>query len=550
MGIASPTAEATPTPFSPTLNITAWQHELINDPDCHFILDGIKFGFKIIEPPDIDGNIEMNNYKSTREHATLVEAEIQKEIMEGRYIVTPGKPKIVSALGAIPKSDGAIRLIHDASRPSGSAVNDYSAAMPKQRFQSLQDVINLVTPNCFFAKLDLKAAYRSVGIHPSNYSYMGLKWLFEGDTQPTYLIDNRLCFGAKNSPGIFHRLTQAVRRMMKKRGWNIVCFLDDILLIADDYAQCYQGYTELIRLVRALGFAIAWSKTSDPCQVVTYLGLCFDSTSMTVSLPADKVAKFAAVLHEFCSRTRASKRQLQRLAGKLAYAVHVVNTTGRTYLQRVLDLLRPLQKPSHKVKLDLSFYQDVHWWLHYLQGDCCRNLIESRPELHIFTDACDTGGGMVSPFDWAYIHWELDMPHTASEHINVKETMTAIMAIYRWASHLANSQVIIHTDNITTKATFNKGASRNPRIMDHLRNIHALAQLFNFNITARYLKGDENVIADSISRMISPAHAQYIYSLASLSSPRSSIAFMHHCHPHMSHQTLWYMLQMHSWDPP
>ena len=300
----------------------------------------------------MDGNIEMNNYKSTGEHTTLVEAEIQKEIMEGRYIVTPGEPKIVSALGATPKSDGAIRLIHDASQLSGSAVNDYSSAMPKQCFQSLQDVINLVTPNCFFTKFDPKAAYRSVGIHPSNYSYMGLIWLFEGDTQPTYLIDNHLCFGAKNSPGIFHRLTQAVRRMMKKRGWNIVCFLDDILLIADDYAQWYQGYTELILLVRALGFAIAWSKTSDPCQVVTYLGLCFDSTSMTVSLPADKVAKFAAVLHEFCSRTHASKRQLQRLAGKLAYAVHVVKTTGRTYLQRVLDLLRPLQKPSHKVKLD------------------------------------------------------------------------------------------------------------------------------------------------------------------------------------------------------
>ena len=79
VGIASPTAEAAPTPFSPTLNITAWQHELINDPDCEFILDGIKFGFKIIEPPDMDGNIEMNNYKSTREHATLVEAEIQKK---------------------------------------------------------------------------------------------------------------------------------------------------------------------------------------------------------------------------------------------------------------------------------------------------------------------------------------------------------------------------------------------------------------------------------------------------------------------------------------
>ena len=158
-------------PFSPTLNLTVWQHEVINDPDCDFILDSIKAGFKIIEPPHINDNIEINNYKSTRKHATLVEAEI----LEGRYIVTLDKPKIVSALGAIPKSDGAIPHIHDASQPSGAAVNDYSAAMPKQRFQFIQDVINLITPNCFFAKLDLKAAYRSVGIHPSNYTYMGLK---------------------------------------------------------------------------------------------------------------------------------------------------------------------------------------------------------------------------------------------------------------------------------------------------------------------------------------------------------------------------------------
>ena len=110
----------------------------------------------------------------------------------------------------------------------------------------------------------------------------------------------------------------------------------------------------VIRLVRALGFAIAWNKTSDPCQVVTNLGTYFDSISMTVSLPPDKLEKFAAVLREFCGRTRASKHQLKRLAGKLAYAVHVVNATGRTYLQHVLNLLHRLLKPSYKVKLILS----------------------------------------------------------------------------------------------------------------------------------------------------------------------------------------------------
>lgn len=47
-----------------------------------------------------------------------------------------------------------------------------------------------------------------------------------------FFYDTRLPFGAKSSPEIFHRVTQAVRRMITKRGFHdIVVYLDDFLVI-------------------------------------------------------------------------------------------------------------------------------------------------------------------------------------------------------------------------------------------------------------------------------------------------------------------------------
>ena len=54
-----------------------------------------------------------------------------------------------------------MRLIHDASRPKGQALNDY-APTDHFQYQSIQDAVDLVTPYCFFAKLDLANASRSV----------------------------------------------------------------------------------------------------------------------------------------------------------------------------------------------------------------------------------------------------------------------------------------------------------------------------------------------------------------------------------------------------
>ena len=48
-----------------------------------------------------------------------------------------------------------------------------------------------------------------------------LKWRFDGDDHFTYMIDERLCFGARKSPSIFTQLTQAVIRILANMGHRL-----------------------------------------------------------------------------------------------------------------------------------------------------------------------------------------------------------------------------------------------------------------------------------------------------------------------------------------
>ncbi|CAC5365434.1 unnamed protein product [Mytilus coruscus] len=155
--------------------------------------------------------------------------QILTEIENGNYIFVNTPPKIISPLGVIPKPDGGVRIIHDCSRPMGSAVNDFAGEFDKQRFQTVDDACKLVSKNFYMAKVDLKAAYRSVRISKQTQKVTGLKWAFPDGHEYTF-IDKKLPFWSKLAPGIFHSLSQAVRRMMSRRGFTIVAYLDDFFI--------------------------------------------------------------------------------------------------------------------------------------------------------------------------------------------------------------------------------------------------------------------------------------------------------------------------------
>ena len=241
--------------------------------------------------------------------------------------------------------------------------------------------MSLIKPNAYLAKLDLKSAYRHVPIHPSNYHATGLACHFHGDLHPTYLYDCKLPFGAAKSPEIFHRLTQAITRIMKNRGFhNILAYLDDFLLIGDTKRQCQTAYEELITFLGQLGFQINWDKAVSPCQKLTFLGIDIDTVHCQLTLPERKMCELRILLSETMAKRSITKRDLQSLVGKLSFAARVVYG-GRTFLRRRIDTVNELPRPHHHIRPNRQLRADLAWWSKFLSVFNGKTFfVESEPE--------------------------------------------------------------------------------------------------------------------------------------------------------------------------
>lgn len=479
-----------------------------NDPDKIFILKGISDGFDIIDRDTSITPAVCDNHPSAKPTSPLYDKatlQVKKEIECGNYVVCETAPKIISPMAVIPKTDGDVRLIHDCSRPHGEAVNDHCSTDWHQKFSRVDDAAKLMKPGCYFAKVDLKSAYRSVGISEHSQQATGFTWTF--NQTPVFLKDTKLPFGAKLSPGIFHRLTQAVKRMMTRKGFDLlVVYLDDFLIIADSKEQCAAALAALIQLLRKLGFAIHWGKVVDPTNIITFLGIELDSLCMTLRLPNAKLNSLRQELQGFLNRKRVTKRQLQSLAGRLSWAAGVVRG-GRVFLRRIFTQIGMLRQNSHRVKISGEVRQDIAWWSEFLVTFNGRSMVlDQQPLECIFTDASNEAAGGYFNGDWFYFNWSQDWPPALGFHINEKEVAAVAIAAHRWAPYWTNKKVIIYSDNTVTVASLNKGTSRNREIMKCLRSLFWLSAKFNFHLTAKFLPGTQNILADSASRLHLPGY--------------------------------------------
>ena len=108
----------------------------------------------------------------------------------------------------------------------------------------------------------------------------------------------------------------------------------------------------------------------------------------------------------------------------------------------------------------------------------------------------------------------MDSPEHVQLHINHKETLAIVLAVKCWHKCWANKHIVIHSDNKTAVNIINKGSTPDQTIMTELRQLFWLSALFNFRITAQYIKGKHNTVADAISRLHeSPYHIHILDSV-------------------------------------
>lgn len=454
-----------------------------------------------MDPDKISLSVDVDNYKSatTGKMRARTEKQIRHELDNGHYRIVHEKPTIISALGAIPKKDSEkVRIIHDCSRPAGSSLND-AASTNHFQYQSIQDAIDLITPNCYMAKIDLAFAYRAVKVHPSNFKATGLKWKFKGDNHYTFMVDQRLPFGGSKCPEIFNRITQSVRAIMKKKGFSaIVVYLDDFIVIARSYEECRVALETLLKLLRELGFAINYKKIEGPTQTLVFLGINLDSKSMTISVPMEKIADIKISLRQFMSVKKVTKRQIQSLAGKLNFLTQCIYG-GRFHMRRLFDRANTLKHAWHRTKVTQDMKEDIVWWLRFLDiFNGTMPMMDGRPGTSISIDACKVAAGAFFNGDFVYTPWSRK---TANMPINYLEVLALEPAVMQWAPYFANKKVFVHSDNLAACAIINKGSCKDACVMNSLRRVFWLSAIFNFRLKAVYYKGSYNVLADSVSRL-------------------------------------------------
>ena len=285
---------------STDLIFETWATELTNDPDMEFILGCVKNGFYLLSPDSMVSHAFKHNSKSALRPGAKdqIEAQLVKGLREDHFAIADkaNMPLIINALGAVPKKDSnELRMIIDCSRPLMMNANSYMD-LEHYKYVTVDDAANLCQPGCWLAKVDLKHAYRSVGTHPDSWRVTGMSWCFNDSKHPTYLYDKRLPFGARASPMVFHRLTQAICRMVARRGYTVLACLDDVLNIESTQIQCKAAFDTLLTLLESLGFTVNWTKVVYPAQCLIFLGVEIDTVLCELRLSEDRVSELLSLL--------------------------------------------------------------------------------------------------------------------------------------------------------------------------------------------------------------------------------------------------------------
>ena len=487
--------------------LCVWQKELKNDCDSEFLLDGLTFGFKIMDLPGELPESECANYKSATcaQNFAAVENQIRKEISLGRYYISDSKPRIISAIGAVPKPDSNdIRLIHDCSRPLGQSINSF-ASVERFSFETIDSAISMAKPGFWLAKVDLKSAYRHVAIHPSQYPATGLKFRFTGEKKFTYLYHTRLMFGASRSVGIFHRITQSVVRMMRKRGFHsTLCYLDDFLVMGPSQEKCQAAMDSLVELLCALGFTINWSKVVPPTQRITFLGIEIDMTAHKMFIPMDKLSNIKSSIAHWLNQSKVSKKQLQSIIGSISWGAKCIKAI-RPILRSIIDLQASLQHAQQRIRLPMTVKNDLRFFYDWC---VCFNGVSFtpggqrfQPDTTVFTDASLSAGAAYNDKDFYYCAWPADFPNLMHHPIYIKELCAILLAFHRWPYKWRDKVVMIYTDNRAAEWAIRKGLSKNPIANNIIREILWIAASFNITISVSYIRSKDNCIADALSRM-------------------------------------------------
>lgn len=370
-------------------------------------------------------------------------------------------------------------------------------------------VQNLLYRGSYMASIDLQDAYFLVPIAESHRKY--LRFCFNSVTYEFTC----LCFGLNVAPYIFTKILKPVTQHLRLQGVLLVIYLDDILIFGKTVQDCLRNIRLTKQLLESLGFLINIEKSVlIPSQELKYLGFCFNSRDLSMSLPEEKTSKMLKLLCSFRKKETCHIRELAQLIGTLVSICPAI-TYGRLHIktfERHKYLWLKKRGGSYKKLMPLphTLNLDFNWWINTLKSDPKIYFKPAQFALEIYTDASLTGWGAFCNNERTHGFWTKE---EAKFHINYLELLAAFYGLRSFSNSLNNCRILLRLDNTTAISYINRMGGVKYKNLNFITfQIWGWCETKQIFLTASYINTLENKVADKESRSLA---VETEYSLSS-----------------------------------
>lgn len=408
----------------------------------------------------------------------------------------PCNGQFLSSFFLVPKPNGKNRFILNLKNLNKFIDTEHF------KLEDLRTAIKLVSPKFFMCTVDLKDAYFLIKIHKKYKKYLRFQF---GDNNEIFEF-NVLPFGLSTAPFVFTKVMKPVVKLLRSSGYISTLYLDDFLLINNDYVGCLDNLQTTVKLLQSLGFIINYDKSNfQPSKCCKFLGYIIDTENFHVTLPPEKIEKIKNLLCYFKKLKRCKIRDFARLIGSLTSACPAVEY-GWLYTKsfercKYLNLKNDPDNYERYMNIPNNLKLDFEWWSRAINSPT-NSIKYDEYVLEIFSDASTTGWGAACGEETASGIWT-DIEH--SKHINYLEILAAYFGLKIFAKELHNCQILLRIDNTTAISYVNRmGGVQFPHLTQITRDLWQWCEKKHIIVFASYIRSAENVIADAESRRHHP----------------------------------------------
>ena len=465
-------------------NISRWQEIGAPATVIDWIQHGVTLPFRTVPPP-----AHFHNRNLSDSQTTFVDSEIQKLLDQNIITESTVTPTVVSPLNVVPKKGkNKWRLIHDL-RYVNSFIN--SSKFTNERI----DVVNsLVREEDLMVTLDLKDGFFHVPVSDTHQTFLGFKW------KNSYYCWKRIPFGLNVSPFYFEKTLRPVVKFLRLQGLRLALYVDDWFLTAQPN-DIIKHKDLLVNTLEELGWTINFEKSSlIPENTKTWIGYVISTKTSPpcIGVTKDKTRKLRRDILRALRRRDIQARALARIAGQCVAMAQVI-LPAKLLLRNVYRVLATKRSWQDRLVLTEPVRKDLRWWCSALNSDWNQKPIIKRPvELQMFTDASSTGWGAWLLKYRAAGFWNSRLSSMSS---NYRELSAVLMGLHSFLPLLRGRSLEIVSDNISTVAYLNHLGGSYMDLANLTTAIWGLAFHHNIHLTARYLAGRDNVLADALSRL-------------------------------------------------